>query len=89
MSMHHVNDFESVELLSPSAAAKLLPETSAATLQRWARQGKLPVVKMPSGRLYFSRAVIQALLDPVVLSEDVRSEVTETNDVPLPGLGVV
>ncbi len=58
------------ELLAAHDAALLLPETSPATLYRWARQGKIPFVELPSGRKFFRRSDIEALLVPVVEEVD-------------------
>ena len=57
-------------LLSAQQAAAMLPETSSATIYRWARQGKIPVVELPSGRKFFRRSDIEALLVPVVEEVD-------------------
>lgn len=38
--------------------------TSTETIRRWARDGKLPFVPMPSGRIKFRQADIDALLPP-------------------------
>ncbi|QRV02074.1 helix-turn-helix domain-containing protein [Arcanobacterium phocisimile] len=57
------------ELLAADDAALLLPETTPATLYRWARQGKIPFVELPSGRKFFRRSDIEAILKPVVVEE--------------------
>ena len=52
-------------LLTSVEAAALLPETSPQTLLRWAKQGRIPFVELPSGRKFFRRSDIEALLVPV------------------------
>ncbi len=53
---------EDVRFLSPGEVAKLF-EVSPNTVARWARQGKLPCLTMPSGRRKFPRQAIQHLAD--------------------------
>jgi predicted site-specific integrase-resolvase len=51
------------ELLAAKDAAELLPgSASYQSLLRWARQGKVPFVRLPSGRLFFRRSDIDAPL---------------------------
>ena len=57
-------DFTGEELISPKELALLLPSTSVSTVQRWARKGKIPHVKLPSGRYFFRRSDVEALLRP-------------------------
>lgn len=52
------------DLLPPSEAAELLG-ISSETLRRWAEDGKIRHVKLPSGRRLFYRADIEDLLTPV------------------------
>ena len=52
------------DLLSPREAAALIPGTTAATLRRWARAGKVPAVVLPSKRMLFRREDVLALLTP-------------------------
>lgn len=52
-------------LLAPKDAAALLPATTHHTLLRWARNGQVPVVELPSGRKFFRREDIEALLEPL------------------------
>lgn len=47
------------ELLAADDAALLLPETTPATLYRWARQGKIPFVELPSGRKFFAVLILR------------------------------
>ncbi len=53
------------ELLSARDAAELLPDTTPATLLRWGREGRIPVVRLP-GRVYFRRSDLEAMLEPTV-----------------------
>lgn len=50
-------------LLSTKEVAELL-EVSPATVARWAREGKLVGIVMPSGRRKFDRAEVERLLVP-------------------------
>lgn len=75
---HDVDD----DWLSSSAAAALLPATSAPTLLRWAKSGKVEAMRLPSGRYLFRRSAILALLEPV--SPAGREQ---ARGVPIPGLG--
>ncbi len=97
MIVHDIHKSEDgEELLSTKEAAELLPQTSAATLARWAREGKVPVVRLPSGRMFFRREDIEALLVPTtesaeepVSEEDAEIASQETSEEfgePLPGL---
>lgn len=74
--------------MSGREAAALLPGVTYQTLLRWAKAGDVPCVRYPSGRFYFRRSDIEALVTPVVIG--VKSEVEESGrpfeDVPLPGL---
>lgn len=56
---------EKEELLDIKAAAALLPSTSAVTLRRWVRAGKVAYVELPGGRLWFRREDILALMKPI------------------------
>ena len=44
--------------------AALLPGTSDQTVLRWARDGKIPVVTLPSGRRFFRREDVEVFLEP-------------------------
>ena len=81
MMMHDMHKSGGDELLSAASAATLLPQTSASTLLRWARTGKVPYIRLPSGRVFFRRADVEALLEPVEVGEDLGP----FGD-PLPGL---
>ncbi|WFN90454.1 helix-turn-helix domain-containing protein [Arcanobacterium wilhelmae] len=70
MKLHETHKNGDSDLLNTKEAAALLPSTSEATLARWARQGKIPAVVLPSGRRFFRREDIESILTPV-------SEVTE------------
>lgn len=52
------------ELLSAREASELLPRTSPQVLLRWARTGKMPAVTLPSGRRFFRRSDVEAILQP-------------------------
>ena len=54
-------------LIDPHSAAALLPGVSYQSILRWARYGKIPFVELPSGRKFFRRSDIEALLTPVGL----------------------
>lgn len=73
--------------MSGREAAALLPGVTYQTLLRWAKAGEIPCVRYPSGRFYFRRSDIEALVTPVVIGA--TSEVEESAgpfvDVPLPG----
>ena len=49
------------ELLTAGEASKLLPDTSAQSLLRWARDRKIASVRLPNGRVFFEREVIENL----------------------------
>ncbi|WP_139738886.1 helix-turn-helix domain-containing protein [Actinomyces wuliandei] len=57
---------DDVEYLTPREAAKALslPSVTARTLRAWAHAGQLPVLQLPSGRMFFRREDIEALLEP-------------------------
>ncbi|QJC22520.1 helix-turn-helix domain-containing protein [Arcanobacterium buesumense] len=57
------------ELISASEAAALLPDTTEQSLLRWARQGKIPSVRLPNGRRFFEREDIEAILEPTMSEE--------------------
>lgn len=70
------------ELLAAKDAAALIPGGSSyQSLLRWAREGKVPFVRLPSGRVFFRRSDIEALLEPV----EVEGDLGPFGD-PLPGL---
>ncbi len=82
MKMHDMQHDVDDDWLSSSEAAALLPATSAPTLLRWAKSGKVEATRLPSGRYLFRRSAILALLEPV--SQEDRAQL---RDVPIPGLG--
>jgi len=51
----------SEELITPKEACKMLG-VSASTLRRWAYQGKIRYVRLPSGRLRYYRSDIEKIL---------------------------
>lgn len=55
---------DSQEVLYPRAAARRFNVTTR-TIHRWARQGLLPALKTPSGRLCFRLQDIEQALVPV------------------------
>lgn len=52
------------DLLSAAEVAAEYPPLTRAMLWRWARTGKISVVELPSGRKFFNRSDIEALLMP-------------------------
>lgn len=58
---------EATDLTTGAAAAVL--GVSDETLRRWVDQGKVRYVRLPSGRLRFRQADIEALLVPVEPTE--------------------
>ena len=54
----------SEERLPPAVAAAILG-VSTETLRRWAKQNKVRHVKLPSGRRYFLRSDLEAMLTPL------------------------
>lgn len=84
-----MNENRKDELLTAAQAVKLIPFTNKAQLLRWGRTGKIPVVRLPSNRVLFRRSDIEAILNPVVISEEPDLSIDTSTDVPLPGLGVV
>ena len=82
MTMHDMQHDVDDDWLSSSEAAALLPATSAPTLLRWAKSGKVEATRLPSGRYLFRRSAILTLLEPV--AQEGR---TQLRDVPIPGLG--
>ncbi|RLE67563.1 MAG: hypothetical protein DRJ43_07195 [Thermoprotei archaeon] len=49
------------ELITPKEACRMLG-VSASTLRRWAYQGKIRYVKLPSGRLRYYKSDIERIL---------------------------
>jgi len=49
------------ELITPKEACRMLG-VSASTLRRWAYQGKIRYVRLPSGRLRYYRSDIERIL---------------------------
>lgn len=78
--------------LTASQAAKLLPATSAATLRRWARNGDVPVTRLPSKQMRFRLGDIKNLLAAMkgesasMPSTDSASGVEVEGPETLPGL---
>ena len=82
------------DLLSASEVAKMLPDTSAQTVLRWAKQGLLPFIELPSTsrrRKYFRRSDIEALLRPVAASAPSAGSAAEPPGAPgeVPGQGAL
>jgi excisionase family DNA binding protein len=55
-------------MLTSGQAAEIVGVTDE-TIRRWAEDGKVRHVRLPSGRLRFHRADIDALLEPVEPAE--------------------
>lgn len=51
-----------LELLTTGEVAKLFNTTSE-TIRRWAREGKIPSLPLPSGRVKFRREDVDKILD--------------------------
>lgn len=66
MTVHDMHITTESDLLSAAEAAQLLSSTSAASLMRWARAGKIPCVELPSGRRFFRRSDVEEILTPRV-----------------------
>ena len=74
-------------LLKPREAAELIPGCSYQSLLRWAREGKVPFIRLPSGRILFRREDILALLAPVEPDVPVGADGGDAAlDVPFPAL---
>lgn len=69
------NRYHQSELLTAREVTEQFPDSglSEAALWRWAREGQIPVVRFPSGRVRFRREDIEALLTPKVMSPDEAS----------------
>ena len=52
------------ELITSGQAASLVGVTDE-TIRRWADQGRIRHVRLPSGQLRFHRADIEALVEPI------------------------
>ena len=68
--MKRSDSVESVHLLTARQASELIPGVGAQALLRWARQGQIPHVRFPNGRVYFRRSDVEALLEPVVMKPE-------------------
>lgn len=64
-------------------AARIL-DVSPDTVRRWAKAGRVRHVLLPSGRMRFYRADVEALLEPVETAREVDEG--PFVDAPLPGL---
>lgn len=53
------------DVLTPSEAASLLPNTSVDSIRRWIRSGTLRARRLPNGRYLVRRSDVEALLAPV------------------------
>ena len=58
------NNADMTETLLTSPEVADLFGVSDETVRRWAKDGKLPVVELPSGRVKFRRSDIDAILAP-------------------------
>jgi excisionase family DNA binding protein len=63
MALKHNKEVIFEQLLDSTEVAEIL-KTSLATIQRWARRGWIPAIKMPGGRghLRFEAAEIQKFI---------------------------
>jgi Predicted site-specific integrase-resolvase len=86
--MHVLKEYENSEMSDLLTAAEVVaefPVFSRPTLWRWAREGKLPSVLLPSKRRLYRRSDVLRLLEPQGGAEnDAGSE--GWSDRPLPGL---
>lgn len=57
------------DILSPAEAAELVG-VHEDTLKRWAKQGRIPAIRTPSGWWRFRRSDIEALMEPKVHSPE-------------------
>lgn len=64
MNVTDTHDRAHEEWLTAREAAELLPTVGALTVQRWARTGRVPAVRLPNGRWLFRRSDVEALLAP-------------------------
>ncbi|MEW6889272.1 helix-turn-helix domain-containing protein [Trueperella pyogenes] len=71
MSVRKTN--EAHQLLTAAEVAQILPDTSEQTVYRWVRDGKLGAIVLPSGRKFFRREDIEAILTPVIFSSESQS----------------
>jgi hypothetical protein len=61
--MSETNVSAGEQLLSARQVSELFPSIgSPATIRRWAREGKIPHVKLPGGRRLFRRADFEQML---------------------------
>jgi excisionase family DNA binding protein len=56
------------ELLTAKQAGEALGGISDETVNRWARDGKLPCITLPSGQRRFRREVIDAILSGEIVA---------------------
>ena len=85
MNDKRINQRKEDDLLSSREAAALLPGTSPAALNRWAREGKVPSHQLLTGRRFYRPEDVLRLLEPQGGAEnDAGSE--GWSDRPLPGL---
>ena len=83
-------EYESSEMIDLLTAAEVVaefPVFSRPVLWRWAREGKVPSILLPSRRRLFRRSDIQMLLTPGG-SEQAKADARSGgwSDRPLPGL---
>lgn len=62
--MHLMHTDREEDFLTPQQVAALLPNTSAATVRRWIRNGELEAVKNLSGRYLVPRRALSQVLKP-------------------------
>ncbi|MBB6335461.1 MerR family transcriptional regulator [Schaalia hyovaginalis] len=81
-----IQNMQSNVRIDARQAGEILGVT-AYTVRRWAKAGELPCLRYPSGRLYFRRADIEALLTPVTAAAPTSHDaptspsVTEVSDL--------
>lgn len=86
------NRYTHSELMSARQVAEAFPDSglSRAMLWRWAREGHLAAVRLPSGRVRFRREDIEALLTPQIAPSPSASSADDSDSaVELPGQEVM
>lgn len=89
MAVRKMHD-QSDEYLTPTEAARLLPRTAAESVRRWIREGRIPAIRLPGGRLMVRRSDIEEILTPKLASSPSASSADESGDgAQLPGQEVL
>jgi len=78
------------EVLTPREASELTKLGAPRTFQRWAKDGKLPHIVLPNGRVMFYRKDIEALMERKAADGGVSDRAPDSGaegPATLPGLG--